>query len=208
MTEKNPTVGLAAHAGQTDVRITAKADTEAEAEALIAPVEAELRERLGVAIYGVGKETVQEVVGRLLAENKIQLGVVDTLTDGQLTRELTEAGFGELITTDLHSVDVQEALKTLHLDSSSGLNEADKSTLAAVLAQNVAPAGGVGLALVGPFSEQSTFIALHGPGEIRLSELGRNYQDTGYVRRWLVIQGFDWIRRAVLGQMTSPVDWK
>ena len=28
MTESNPTVGLAAHAGQTDVRITAKADTE------------------------------------------------------------------------------------------------------------------------------------------------------------------------------------
>ena len=33
MTLANPTVGLAAHSGQTDVRITAKADTEAEAEA-------------------------------------------------------------------------------------------------------------------------------------------------------------------------------
>ncbi|MCP4336199.1 MAG: competence/damage-inducible protein A, partial [Gammaproteobacteria bacterium] len=36
MTSRNPTIGLAAHAGQTDVRITAKADTEAEADALIA----------------------------------------------------------------------------------------------------------------------------------------------------------------------------
>jgi len=61
--------------------------------------------------------------------------------------------------------------------------------------------------MIGPFANQSTFIALHGPGELRLSELGRNYQDTGYVRRWLVIQGFDRIRRAVLGQLTSPVDW-
>ena len=65
MTTKNPTIGLAAHAGQTDVRITAKANTEAEADALIAPVEARIRERLGGAIYGVEKETVPEVVGHL-----------------------------------------------------------------------------------------------------------------------------------------------
>ena len=38
MTLANPTVGLAAHSGQTDVRITAKADTEAEAEAMLAPI--------------------------------------------------------------------------------------------------------------------------------------------------------------------------
>ena len=42
MTGTNPSVGLAAHPGQTDVRIAAKADTEAEADALIAPVEAQL----------------------------------------------------------------------------------------------------------------------------------------------------------------------
>ena len=68
MAEGNPTVGLAAHSGQTDVRITAKADTESEAERLIAPVEFQLRERLGIAVYGIGKETVPEVVGGLLAE--------------------------------------------------------------------------------------------------------------------------------------------
>ena len=55
MTTTNPTVGLAAHAGQTDVRITARADTEAEADALIAPLEAEVRQRLGVADLRCGK---------------------------------------------------------------------------------------------------------------------------------------------------------
>ncbi|MBL1181609.1 MAG: CinA family nicotinamide mononucleotide deamidase-related protein, partial [Bacteroidetes bacterium] len=78
MTERNPTVGLSAHAGQTDVRITAKAETEAEADALIATMEARVRERLGIAIYGVEKETVPEVVGRLLVEKGLRLGVVDT----------------------------------------------------------------------------------------------------------------------------------
>ncbi len=43
----NPAVGLMAHMGQVDVRITATAQSEAEAEALIAPVAAQIRERLG-----------------------------------------------------------------------------------------------------------------------------------------------------------------
>ncbi|MFN8455018.1 MAG: hypothetical protein U0401_10190 [Anaerolineae bacterium] len=62
MRERNPSVGLAAHADKP-MRITAKATSEAEADALIASMESRVRERLGVAIYGTGKETVAEVVG-------------------------------------------------------------------------------------------------------------------------------------------------
>jgi nicotinamide-nucleotide amidase len=204
MTWSNPTVGLAAHAGQTDVRITAKADTEAEANALIAPLEAELRRRLGVAVYGIGKETVPEVVGRLLAEKGLKLGVIDTLTEGQLSRELAESGFGSAIAANTQPATVAEALQAVGLvDSFNG----DDAALAAALAQKVAPAQGVGLALVGPFGERSTYIALHGPADFRQSELGRNFQNTDYIRRWLVIQGLDKVRRAVLGDLTSPVDW-
>ncbi len=207
MVSGNPTVGLAAHAGQTDVRIAAKADTEAEADALIAGMETRLRERLGVAVYGVDKETVAEVVGGLLAERNLKLGVVDTLTGGQLARDLTEAGFEDLITTDLHPAGVAEALKASGLNPHSDLQDADHPTLAAYLAEHVAPGGGLGLAMLGPFEGNSTFIALHGPGDIRLSEQGRHYQDTDHIRRWIVIQGLDRIRRTVLGESTSPVDW-
>jgi nicotinamide-nucleotide amidase len=209
MTGKNPTVGLAAHAGQTDVRITAKAATAAEAEALIAPVEAELRQRLGVAIYGLGKETVAEVVGRLLAEQGLKLAVIDTLTRGQLGRELAEAGFEQLIASDLHPVSLAEAGQSLGLNNPLEGGSVDGRSIAAQLAQAVAPEHGLGLALAGPFADKSTFIAVHGPGEMRLVELGRIYRrEEDYVRRWLVIQGLDWVRRALLGQLTSPVDWR
>src|SRR4030065_1986017 len=43
----NPTVGLAAHSGQVDVRITAKSDSAAASDALISPIEIILRNRLG-----------------------------------------------------------------------------------------------------------------------------------------------------------------
>lgn len=208
MTAKNPTIGLAAHAGQTDVRITAKADTEAETDALIAPLEAEVRQRLGVAVYGVEKETVPEVVGRLLLNKNLHLGVIDTLTGGLLTHELINAGFGKLITTDLHAIDVSEALKKAGLVSQADVPAGNYKTLAMDLARFAAPPDGVGFALIGPFEDNATFIALCGPVKMRLVKSGRNHQDSDYVRSWLAIQGLDWIRRAVVGQLTSPADWK
>ena len=211
----NPTVGLAAHSGQTDVRITAKASTEAEADTLISPIEADLRQRLGVAIYGVDKETVSEVVGRLLAERDLKLAVIDMLTEGQVVRELTEAGFKELIAADLQPNNPAEAWQMAGLSDQSA--SADGFAQAAALARAVAPADGIGLALLGPLSdgmsEYLTFIAVSGAGlaqEVSQRGRSRRYGDleSDYVRRWLVIQSLDWVRRAVLGQLTSPVDWK
>jgi nicotinamide-nucleotide amidase len=204
MTSANPTVGLAAHVGQTDVRIAAKADTEAEADALIAPMEAKLRERLGVAIYGVARETLPDVVGRLLTDRDLKLGVVDTLTNGQLARELIEAGYGDLIKSASSPADLAEALEACDLDFHS--READIRVQATALTARVAPDGGLGLALLGPFEENSTYILLQGPGDARLFERSRNYQDTDYIRRWLAIQGMDCIRRTILGVLKSPVD--
>jgi nicotinamide-nucleotide amidase len=208
MTTTNPTVGLAAHAGQTDVRITARADTEAEADALIAPLEAEVRQRLGVAVYGVEKETVPEVIGRLLTKKNIRLGVIDTLSGGLLTQDLIDAGFGDLITANLHTIDTSAALQKAGLMSQADARGEDCRTLAMDLADYVAPPDGIGFALIGPFNDSSTFISLCGPHYMRLTKAGRNYQDSDYIRSWLAIQGLDWIRRAVLGQLTSPADWK
>ena len=207
MTGGNPTVGLAAHSGQTDVRITAKADTEDEADALIDGMETELRRRLGIAIYGVAKETVPDVVGSLLDKRSLKLGIADTLTDGQIARDLNEVGFGDLITTDSWSKDLNDVLKAARLASDPA--KIDKQSLANSLAKSVTPSDADGLALVmlGPFEDNSTCVFLHGPGDLRLFKNGRHYQATDHVHRWLVIQGLDWIRRALLGTLESPVDW-
>ena len=207
MTAGNPTVGLAAHVGQTDVRITAKADTEEEADTLVAGMEAKLRERLGVAVYGVGKVTVAEVVGDLLQEKSMKLGVIDTLTGGQLARDLIESGYSDLVATDLSPANLTEALKDSGADVSDSPDVEEARSHAVSLAEQVTPPGGIGLAMIGPFEDSSTFIAMNGPGEACLFERSRNYQDSDHIRRWLAVQAFDWIRRTLLGQMKSPVDW-
>src|SRR5512137_250100 len=84
MVLSNPTVGLAAHSGQTDVRITAKAASQAEADGLIAPVEAELRARLGNTIYAEGRESLEAVVAGLLDGRRMTLALVDGITGGDV----------------------------------------------------------------------------------------------------------------------------
>ena len=74
-TWSNPTVGLAAHTGQTDIRITARADTEAEADVLIAQAETIVRERLGDYIYGIDKESLEDNFVALLREKGLKLAV-------------------------------------------------------------------------------------------------------------------------------------
>ena len=62
MRRGNPSVGLAAHLGRVDVRLTVRAGSMAEAQALLAPLEVELRAALGSAIYGVDDETLGQIV--------------------------------------------------------------------------------------------------------------------------------------------------
>lgn len=100
----NPTVGLAAHAGSVDVRITAKAEDEAEAQKLIAPVEAELRERLGKWIYGADEDTLEGAALDNLAEKGWRLAVVEAGLGGRLTQRLADSGHpnflgGEVLTS-------------------------------------------------------------------------------------------------------------
>ncbi|RME05947.1 MAG: CinA family nicotinamide mononucleotide deamidase-related protein [Anaerolineae bacterium] len=87
----NPTVGLAAHAGQVDVRITAKAESAAEADRLIASVEAELRQRLGNWIYGADDETLEQVALRTIAAQEWNLAVVEANLGGRLIQRLAAA---------------------------------------------------------------------------------------------------------------------
>jgi nicotinamide-nucleotide amidase len=87
----NPTVGLAAHSGQVDVRITSKGESEDEADRLIQPVEAVLRQRLGSWVYGVDEETLEEMALRTLSHKGWTLAVVEAGLGGLLIRRLAGA---------------------------------------------------------------------------------------------------------------------
>ena len=84
----NPTVGLAAHSGIVDVRITARAGSRAEADALIAAVEADVRQRLGAAVFGADDDRLEQVALRAVREQGWSLAAFESGLDGALVRRL------------------------------------------------------------------------------------------------------------------------
>jgi competence/damage-inducible protein CinA-like protein len=84
----NPTVGLAAHSGQVDIRITAKADTIQSADDLISPLESVIRQRLGKWVYGVDQETLEDTALNHLQNKGWTLSVVESNLGGMLVARL------------------------------------------------------------------------------------------------------------------------
>ena len=85
----NPTVGLAAHTGQVDVRITAKAATVSEADLLISEIEGEIHQRLGDWIYGADQDSLVEIALDALRRKGWSLAVIEAGSDGELIRLLS-----------------------------------------------------------------------------------------------------------------------
>jgi nicotinamide-nucleotide amidase len=85
----NPSLAPLAHTGEVHLRIGAKADSPEAAEALIQPMEAELRRRLGRFIYGVDRTTLEAAVVQLLKGRGKTVACAESCTGGGLGARLT-----------------------------------------------------------------------------------------------------------------------
>jgi nicotinamide-nucleotide amidase len=212
MEMSNPTVGTAAHPGQTDVRITAKAETEAEALALIEPVERELRERLDSYIFGVDTQTLADVVTTMLADAGLTLAIVETTTHGELSHQLSDGRSAATAFAGGMTFTSAEGLaRALRLSPDMMEHEYPSQAIADAAAQaaRIAYGADMGLALVGPDDpalpdSPPVFYSL------ALAESGTDTVIQGESRQgragpsgigWLVHLGLDMVRRQM---MQSP----
>ena len=91
----NPTVGTLAHLGQVDVRIAAKGADGDEAARLIAPVEAEIRKRLGEVVFGADADTLESQIAERLAGARTRVAAAELGSGGSVTERLaTGVGAG------------------------------------------------------------------------------------------------------------------
>jgi len=90
--QTNPTVGLAAHAGSVDVRLTAKAESSEQAAEMLDALEAEVRRRLGDWVHGIDEETLARAVLREVAQRKQTLAVMEKGLNGAVVKALTGEG--------------------------------------------------------------------------------------------------------------------
>jgi nicotinamide-nucleotide amidase len=85
----NPSVAYLASAGEVKVRLTGKAETAEAAAALIEPMAAEVRSRLGDVIFTEDDETLEAAVGRLLRAAGATLACAESLTGGSVGARLS-----------------------------------------------------------------------------------------------------------------------
>lgn len=192
-TESNPTVGLAAHPGQTDIRITAKAQTRGEAEALIAGMEARVRERLGDWIYGVGNETMEEVIARLILARNQRVALAESNTRGKIGEHLRATP--EQLDIPVRQLQVAEDEVT------------EENAVAQAQALRAETNADIAIAILSSMGNQDMYLADTGKTAIAIDSAGRKRSYTYPVggmgemaQTWTAARALDVLRRALLAQ--------
>jgi nicotinamide-nucleotide amidase len=86
----NPTVGVLAHSTGVDIRLTAKAASEAEADILLENLGKTLTTRLPNTIYGLDQDNLENIIGQLLMTRHLTLAVAESCTGGLITHRITQ----------------------------------------------------------------------------------------------------------------------
>jgi competence/damage-inducible protein CinA-like protein len=167
----NPTVGLAAHTGVVDIRIAAKAKTEAEADRMIADIEHQIQEQLGDVVFGADEAKLEDVVLNMVAKRGWTLIGVESGLDGLLARKIPHT----VSLSDLSRDSLLAALRAARADSN-----ADAALgIAMYLEERAAE-----MALITPQGEKTHRITYGGPPRS--------------LARWSVNLALDWLRRRAM----------
>lgn len=87
----NPSIAFLAGSGEIKVRITVKAPDMATAKGLVEPMEAEIRSRLGDAVFGADEDTAEKILLDLLRARGWTIATAESMTGGLVAAALTAA---------------------------------------------------------------------------------------------------------------------
>jgi nicotinamide-nucleotide amidase len=188
---QNPSVGTLASIGDIKIRITAKAADQEKASMMIKKVEQEIRDRLGILIYGMGNETLHGNVVKELERLSLTLSVVETITAGIISQKLGS--------TNSHSF-VQGVLLPLNLSQMRFLNMGEEefnaltqdqkklSELSAIKAREKSKSD-LGLGVFGKITEDQ------GKGEYRIETFHSLSTPNGTESQQHTVAGEPWMAR-------------
>ena len=109
LNERNPSVGLAAHHGCVDIRITAKAASRDAAIEQLDKMQSKLRERVGDLIFGVDDDTLEGVLLQLLAGEDLTAHVAEAGLKGAISDSLDNSNTRVTYSAYAHPHEVYEA---------------------------------------------------------------------------------------------------
>lgn len=198
MYSTNPTVGTRAHPGITDICITAKGETIAEATILLDEMEAKVRERLGSSVYGSDKDTLGGVVAAGLKAKGMRIAIGETFTGGQIARALADGTQGDSVLAGMEvSLDAVTLARDLGLELSD-VNAESAGTIAKALREHYRAAAGLAV-FEGSGPEPMLYTVLSTADGTQIDErTPRHDQDYGVP--WTVNTAMNMVRLWLEGQ--------
>ena len=205
---------MAPYAKECDclLQITAKAESEAEAEAMIAPVRAHVLQVLGEYVYGEDVDCIEEAVMKLLREHGKTFAACESCTGGDIARRFTElpgasafflggaVTYTNAVKTELAGVPeaLLEEKTAVSREVAQAMAEGIRERLGADLGVSVtglAGPDGDGVHEVG-----TVFIALAAEGQtfVRETHMGST-RTRSFIRRMAGNHAFDMLRRYLSG---------
>ncbi len=187
----NPSLGLAAHHGIIDIRMTAKADDEAIANQMLGNMEIQVRERVGQFIFGADDELLEKVL-------------FDTLRENDAHIVIAEAGITNGIVSKLSSMEhdsiISEIIETTHPDLVRDLFPATRNLslrdtahhIAQTIAERNNASAGIAILSYPEIDEDqdknvATVVAVYANGDIKSRVYGfggKNPLTGDWVSRW------------------------
>ena len=210
---KNPS--MAPYAKECDclLQVTAKAKSEAEAEEMMAPVIAHVKERLGDYVYGMDVECIEEAVLPLMKEKGLTFAAAESCTGGDVARRITEIPGASAVFAGgcvTYTNEVKSRLLGIDLDLIEE-NGAVSEPVARLMAERVRAITGadIGLGvtgLAGPDGDGvhevgTVFVSMAVPEEtfVRQLHLGA-FRTRSFIRRMAGNHLYDMMRRWLTGR--------
>ncbi len=207
----NPTLAPYAKEGEVRLRVTAKAASEAEAEAMMAPVIADVKRLLGDRVYGIDTPSLEDTAMRLLLERGETFSAAESCTGGLIAKRITDipgssAVFRGGVTVYTNDVKMYLGVKPETLETFSAVSRETAVELADCVRVKLGATYGLSVTgVAGPDSD-----GLHAVGTVfvGLSTAERTYvralqlgekSDRSRIRTLAANHAFDMLRRCILG---------
>ena len=147
--KREPIVGITVHGATITLRITASGSDEEACFKAMEPTVAEIRELLGVLVFGEEDDELEHAVVRLLQERGRTLAVAEWATDGLVTEWLAEVATNNTCFRGgvvIHDATSLKSLLHIALASDASAGEEAASTMARAAQQLTGADFGLGIA--------------------------------------------------------------
>lgn len=209
--QSNPSIAPYAKYGQVTFRITARADNEQEALALIEPMEQELRKRFKLNIFGVDDDTIESVTIDLLNKHNLTLACAESCTGGLVSSLLINVpGVSKIFKEAVIAYSNEAKAKRLNVNSNSLKKYGAVSCqVAAEMAEGVAKTAGTNIGLsttgiAGPTGGTETkpvglvYCGLYINGEVITKRFLFPNRSRDSIRKRAMLSCIDWLRRELI----------